>query len=130
MRLIWKVCAAGTTVAVVIAGWNHVSVNARVAKRLAQNPANDSLSVLAYHQYAVLPSVLVLDLRKVGDEASAAGFIRVLLQSAEALKGKKFDGVVLAHRGKQKLQLEGGYFRKLGEEFEFSKSCLLHESSA
>jgi hypothetical protein len=119
MRLIAKVCAAVVIVAAAVAGWNHVSVNGPVAKRLAQTPANEKLNVLAYHQYAVLPSVLVLDLRKVGEDASAADSIRVLLQSAEALKDKKFERVVLAHRGKQKLQLEGDYFKKIGEEFEF-----------
>jgi len=113
-----KVIGGVVAVAVVIGGWNYFSVTQPVSSRLAKDSRNSKVSLWAYHQYGLLPSVLVVDLRNVDDEASAMDVIRALFQGAEGLKDKKFERVVLAYKGAAKFVLEGEYFQKLGRDFE------------
>lgn len=71
----------------------------------------------AYHEHYIMPSVVVVDLRHLGDDAAGVDVMRALLHSAESLKDSKFDHVVLAYKGQSKFVLDGAYFQKLGEEF-------------
>lgn len=122
MKTMGKLGLAVLPVVGVMAGialLNHFSVNAPVNKRLAESDANSVVSVKAYHRYGVLPSELVVDLRQVSGQTAPADAMRVLLWSADALKDKNFDTVILAYQGTAKLQLKGGYFKQLGEEFKF-----------
>lgn len=117
MKLAWKLVTGVGGLIVAVAVWNWVSVSHPVASRLSEDPRNATVSLWAYHQYGLVPSVLVIDLRRVDDQAAPADVLRVLFQSAEGLRDAKFERVVLAHRGSAKLMLDGAYFRKVGIEF-------------
>jgi len=113
----WKLVAGVGALVVAVGVWNYASVSHPVASRLSEDPRNAKVSVWAYHQYGLVPSVLVVDLRRVDDQAAAADVLRVLFQTAEGLKDAKFERVVLAYRGSAKLMMNGTYFRKVGQEF-------------
>ncbi|QEI08845.1 hypothetical protein FXN63_25565 [Pigmentiphaga aceris] len=101
-----------------VSAWNVVRVSQPVASRLAEDARNANISLWAYHQYGLVPSVLVIDLRSVGGEVAAADVLRALFQSAESLKDTKFERVLLAYRGSAKLMMEGNYFRTIGEDLQ------------
>lgn len=113
-KLIAGVCALVVGVGV----WNYVSVTRPVASHLSSDPRNAKVSLWAYHQYGVVPSVLVVDLHRVDGEAAALDVLRVLFQSAESLKEAKFERVLLAYKGDAKLMMDGAHFRKIGQEFQ------------
>lgn len=118
MKLAWKLVAGVGALVVAVAVWNYASVSNPVASRLSQDARNAKVSLWAYHQYGLVPWVLVVDLRRVDDQAAAADVLRVLFQTAEGLKDAKFERVVLTYRGSAKLMMDGAYFRKVGQEFE------------
>lgn len=109
--------AAIAVCALALPGWNYFAAHRPVSERLAQDSRNEKVSVWAYHRYGVVPSVLVIDLRRVDADAAAVDVLRVLFQSAESHKSRRFDKVVLAHRGAPKFQLDGAYYAQLGQEF-------------
>lgn len=118
MKPRWKFFVVGSAALLVcVAVANYFLVARPVASRLAEDPRNDKVSVWAHYQYGVVPSVLVIDLRRVDEQASTLDVLRALFHSAEGLKSNKFDRVVLAFRGKEKLQLDGAYFQTVGNEF-------------
>lgn len=108
------VIAAG---ALALAGWNYFGAHRPVSERLEKDERNEKVSVWAYHQYGVIPSVLVIDLRRVDPNAATLDVMRALFQSAESHKAKTFKKVVLAYRGSPKFYLDGAYYEKLGKEF-------------
>lgn len=64
-----------------------------------------------------MPSVLVIDLRRVDADAATVDVLRALFQSAQSHKVSRFDQVLLAHRGMPKFALDGAYYTQLGQEF-------------
>ena len=100
-----------------VVGWNYASVGYPVASHLSKDPRNAKVSVWTYHQYGIIPSVLVIDLRRIDDQAATTDVLRALFQSAESLKEAQFDQVVLAYRGSKKLMMKGNHFRQIGQEF-------------
>lgn len=62
--------------------------------------------------------MLVIDLRHVGELAAPVDVMRVLFQSADALRNSQFKRVVLAYKGQDKFYLEGSFFQTLGREYE------------
>lgn len=100
-----------------VATWNYFGVYAPAAAEVSKDSRNGVVSIWVYRQYGLLPSTLVVDVRRVAGEASSLDVIRVLLQSAVGLKDKTFEKVVLAHSGEYKFYLEGSYFKQLGQEF-------------
>lgn len=100
-----------------VTGWNYFGTTFPVSRRLAEDSRNKSVSLWAYHQYGVMPSTLVIDLRDVTDEAAPLDVMRALLHSADGLKESKFARVILARRGSARFMLDGEYFQTLGQEF-------------
>ncbi|MET3916854.1 hypothetical protein ABID97_003636 [Variovorax sp. OAS795] len=103
--------------ALALAAWNYFGVHRPVSERLAKDTRNEKVSLWAYHQYGVMPSVLVIDLRKVDADAATLDVMRALFQSAESHKSKRFERVVLAYRGSPKFYLDGAFYEQLGKEF-------------
>jgi hypothetical protein len=117
LRLAAKVALGIGGIVLAISAWNYATLMHPVAARLSQDARNAKVSLWAYHQYGLVPSVLVIDLRRVDDQAAAVDVLRALFQSAEGLKEDKFERVVLAHRGTAKLMMDGAHYRKIGQEF-------------
>lgn len=113
-----KYVAALLAVGIVIVGAaNYFLVHRSVQQVLESDTRNQGISVFAHYQYFVVPSVLVIDLRKVSDTNSPADVTRVLLQFAQSQKSRAFSLVTLAHMGKPKFTLKGEFFQTLGIEF-------------
>lgn len=111
MKISWKTSAAG--IAVILAaviGINQLRVNTHAAEAMRYR----DVSALAYYRYGVSPSSIVLDLRNVGPESSAARTIGGLVDFAENLSDREFDEVVLAWRGEARFILGGDDFREIG----------------
>lgn len=117
MKHAWRLVAFVSTLIVAVVIWNYASVGYPVASHLSEDPRNAKVSLWTYHQYGLVPSVLVVDLRRIDDQAATADVLRVLFQSAEGLKDAKFERVVLAYKGSAKLMMDGAYFQKVGQEF-------------
>lgn len=100
-----------------LALWNYLGVHRPVAQRLAQDERNTKVKVWAYHRQGVQPSTIVFDMRSIDPQAAQLDVMRALFQAAEALKGSRYERVVLSYAGTPKFQLDGAYFQQLGEEF-------------
>ena len=101
---------------------NHLMLGKPLADVLKSDSRNSGIHMIAHYGNYIVPSVLVLDLRKVSGKNSAADVFRVLLQYAEAIQKKEFETVYLNCKGKTKFVLEGAYFRELGKEYDFQNS--------
>lgn len=108
--------AAG--VAAVVAGWNWASVHRHMAAVVDGDPRNEGMQVRAHYGSYVNPQVIVYDLRDVSGDMTPMDVTRALLQFAQAMKGRSFEKVVLAHRGDPRFMLRGDYFQQLGEEYD------------
>lgn len=104
-----------TTVAVL--GFNYATAFGPMRSAIADDPRNAGIAAYAYHQYLLDPSVLVIDIRGIGDTIAPTDVTRLLLQFAAKRKEATYKRVILATRGTPKLQFEGSYFKTLGEEF-------------
>ncbi len=105
-------------VVALIAGLNLTSATLPVRSELAKDPRNKTVAMVAYLGHFVDPATLVVDIRGISGEVSQADVTRGLFQTAVALKEKEFKRVILAHRGTAKFQMEGAFFRSLGQDFD------------
>ena len=100
-----------------IASGNFFLLQRNAQLILDSDPRNEGISIFAHYGYFVVPSVLVIDLRKVSGINSPADVTRVLLQFSQTQKANSYSQVKLAHRGTSKFILKGDYFKTLGVEF-------------
>lgn len=116
MAFNWKLLAAGLSGAIVATvGLNHVRLNIHATEAMRFR----DVEVLAYYRYGILPDSIVLDVRGVGLENSAAATIGGLVEFADALSDRKFREVVLAWRGAARFILGGDDFQQMGREAGF-----------
>ncbi len=90
-----------------------------MAETLKSDSRNSGIRIAARYGNYLLPSLLVIDVKEVSDENSAADVFRVLLQYASEIQKMEFEKVNLNSKGKAKFYLKGDYFRELGEEYDF-----------
>jgi len=110
--LICLVCAS-------IAMWNCLTISRPVGDTLASDSRNHGVHVRVHYHNYVDPAVLSFDLQEISGQNSMADVFRVFLQSAKALKSHEFQKVELEFRGDVRFMLEGAYFKKLGDEYDF-----------
>ncbi len=67
----------------------------------------------------VNPRILVYDLRSVSPEKSKADVFRVFLQFAKRMRDREFSRVYLSYKGNLKFYLDGSYFKRLGNEYDW-----------
>ena len=96
---------------------NYISLQKPLSDVIDSDPRNEEIDFSVHYGYYVSPSILVLDVRSISGDKSAADVFRVLLQYAEKLSGKEFDRIELSSKGKTKFILEGDYFQTLGKEY-------------
>jgi hypothetical protein len=100
-----------------VLSFNYVKVSRPLSEVLESDSRNSGINMQAHYLYYVQPKVLVIDVRHISLDKSAADVFRVLLQYASELKEKSFDYVLLQSHGKTKFSLEGDYFKNIGEEY-------------
>lgn len=117
MKKFIKILGVPFIVIVLILAWNYFQVFSPVSTKIKNDDRNKNITVWVYHQFALNPNVIVFDLRSVTVGASTIDVTRSLFQSAEAIKDKSFDKVILSYEGREKFYLEGAFFKNLGMEF-------------
>lgn len=80
---------------------------------------NSDVKVNAHFENYINFNVLVFNLKEVGDKASKLDVFRTFMQYAEKIQSKQFKRIVFSYKGKQKFYIEGGYFKKLGDEYSY-----------
>lgn len=98
---------------------NYFMLGKPMAETLKSDSRNSGIRMTARYGKYLLPSVLVIDVKEVTDNNSAADVFRILLQYAEKIQKMEFEKVNLNSKGKIKFYLKGDYFRELGEEYDF-----------
>lgn len=95
--------------------WMHFPVQ----QKLSEDYRNTSASIAVYHRWGIHPNEIVVDIRSVEGSASRLDITRMLFQIAEVFEDRNYSTVILAHRGKEKLKLDGDFFKETGETFSF-----------
>lgn len=117
-------------IAIGLFSWNYLSIWQPVSQALSKDSRNKSIQVATYYEYAIIPSVLVFDLRSVSAATSQIDVMRVFFQAADSLRDKSFDKVILAYKGKAKFAVGGDYFKTLGNEYSWQNPILLTRTFA
>ncbi|WP_395674365.1 hypothetical protein [Inquilinus sp.] len=116
----WKWLVGGlVALLLAVLAFNWFSAMGPLRSTMADDPRNAGVSVWAYHRLGILPGELVFDVRGVSPSTSGADVIRVLLQYARKQKGASFDHVTLAYRGEARFRIDGRYFSRLGDEYDY-----------
>lgn len=104
---------------------NYVLVSQPIGTKLKADERNRSFTLSAHYQYFVVPSTLVLDLRRV-DDSSPLDLFRGLFQAAEAMHeaDRHFDYVLLARSGVSVYRIKGDDFENLGRSFAVGENPL------
>lgn len=94
----------------------NLTVWAPVATVLGRDDRNAVTSVHVYRSWLIHPRDITVDL-VASDGAATVDLTRAIFQAAEALKGREFGRVILAHQGKPMFMMEGAAFSQLGQEY-------------
>lgn len=94
----------------------NLTVWVPVATVLGRDDRNQVASVHVYRSWLIHPRDITVDL-VASDGAATVDLTRALFQAAEALKGREFGRVILAHQGKPMFMMEGAAFSQLGQEY-------------
>ena len=86
--------------------WNYVTLQYQVSKVSSSDSRNQEVVVFAHYGWFINPNVVVFDLRKVSGEDSPMDVTRTLLQFAEKQKNRRFDKIILSHKGNPKFYLK------------------------
>lgn len=100
----------------VIVGANAALVTIPAVQAKSTDPRNASIQLITYFRWGIDPTTVVVDLWSIAGTDSMADVDRVLFDTAQGLKGGSYTTVQLAYRGQARFQLDGAYFRRIGEE--------------
>jgi len=96
---------------------NYINLQNPMSLVISEDPRNKGVSVFTHYGYLLFPGELVIDLRGISPDTSAADVTRVLFNYAGVLKDKNFETVVLSYKGERKFQLRGDFFHTLGVDY-------------
>ncbi len=116
-RLVW-LTALVLILAIACAGiwaWN-ATISRPVAAALS---GEENVTMSVHRKGYVSADAIVIDLRQVSGTASMADVDRNFFKTAEALKDRRFETVVLAYRGTPKWLFDGAAFQTIGRERAF-----------
>lgn len=88
----------------------NAAVTVPVFQQLRSDP---SVELIVYREHLISPRSIVVDVRGVRGSMFDVDF--ALRRAADALRGRKFDRIVLANDGQPRFILDGAYFLDLGE---------------
>jgi len=97
--------------------YNYCTINNPVQTELNSDPRNSGINISTHYENYIEPNTLILNLKEFSGDKSKTDIFRALLQTAEALKGQKFEYVILAYNGTNKFEFTGDYFKQLGDEY-------------
>ena len=95
---------------------NYFSLNRPVKNKTNADARNHGIKFDLHYKNYVQTSMLVFNLTQVKDKAPIDVF-RLLLQTASALKNRKFKNIQLSYKGAAKFTIKGEYFSELGNEY-------------
>jgi hypothetical protein len=110
----WVKCGVIAVAAIILGNAAYVTVPSYLAKR--HDPRNSKVTMLAHLRWGVDPSTVVIDLLDVDYTAASVDVTRTFFDIAQALKGRTFSTAQLAFRGSARFQMDGRYFKQIGEE--------------
>lgn len=113
----FAVSAAVAVLSVIVGNALYVTVPAYLEK--SKDPRNSTVSMIAHLRWGLDPTTVVIDLLNVDGTASMADVDRCLWDVAEGLDNRTFSSAQLAYRGIAKFQMEGAYFKQMGEQREW-----------
>lgn len=121
-RLLWL---SLPVLCILIISFNLFWVHMPAQSKLNEDYRNQAASLAVYHRWGVHPNEIVIDVRNVRGEASRIDITRMLFQIAEEFKDRNYNAVILAHRGKEKLVLDGAFFNEAGRTFHYQNPIYL-----
>jgi hypothetical protein len=117
MRRLGQLLALVILSAIAAVGANYFFIHRHMSAVLDGDPRNSGISMWAHYHYLVDPRTLVIDVRNVSGDNSAADVFRVLLQFAQSQQRTKYSRIVLSSKGAEKFLIDGSYFQLLGLEY-------------
>ena len=117
MKYLLRFIISVVIIAVIIYGYNYLSLTYPVKQRLAEDTRNSGVGFDVHYQFYVNPSAIVIDLDHIHGSVSLADVFRGFLQICDKLKDKDFDEVLLASNGSVKFKITGSYFKELGQNY-------------
>ena len=97
--------------------YNYNQLQSKMNNVINEDPRNNGIIVNVHFEYYFKKSVLIYNLKSVANDKAKVDVFRVLLQFSEKMKDNHFDQIFLSFRGNKKFQVEGKYFKTLGEEY-------------
>jgi hypothetical protein len=101
-----------------VLAFNYFAVEQPLHRVLTTDTRNQVVTASAHFEGWIGWNTLVFDITDVSGSAREIDVFRTFLQYAQAMKGRRFDKVILACRGTKKFTLDGDYFQQLGQEYE------------
>lgn len=98
---------------------NYASLQRPLKEVLSSDERNQGIEASVHYGNWVRPRVLTFNLLRLTGDNSRADVFRVFLQYAHKVRGRRFDVVELAFRGRTKFLLPGSAFGIMGEEYEW-----------
>jgi hypothetical protein len=117
-KWIWGVAAL---VALAL-GANAISVGYPLWKIAREDLVGRDATLFAYHRFGVDPSGIVYDLWDVPLDASFADIARLFFVFADEMRGRDFDRIYLAYRGRVKFVMDGRDFKTIGDDRHFGQN--------
>lgn len=114
-----KLIFIGTPMLAALAGYfaNYILLQRPMNQILAENSSYHGMKVSTHYQYWVIPGVLVYDLKELNAELDPLHVHTALLQFAHNMRSRTYERVELKFRGKERLQVDGETFRRVGVEY-------------
>ncbi|PYQ60880.1 MAG: hypothetical protein DMF58_06685 [Acidobacteria bacterium] len=84
---------------------------------LRQNSAFNGMEVSTHYEYWIVPGVVVYDLRELSFRQAPIDVHTAFLEFAKRLRERRYQRIELAYRGTAKFEIDGGIFRRLGDEY-------------
>jgi len=117
MKYFLRFIVASVLVAMIIYGYNYLSLTYPVKQRLAEDSRNGGVGFDVHYQYYLNPSAIVISVNDIYGSVSEADVFRAFLQISDELKNKDFSEVFLASHGAVKFKITGAYFKELGQSY-------------
>ncbi len=98
---------------------NYATLQIPMNSIIKDDYRNEGIDISVHYAKYLIPTILVINVRKINHLKRPADVFRVFLQYAQKIKNKNFNSIILSSKGNKKFLLDGNYFQKLGSEYEY-----------